>query len=249
MGQVLHGNATTTHAIRSAIQRSKASLQALSERYGINPKTVAKWRRRTSFEDRPMGPKVPRSTVLSVDEETLVIEFRRRTLLPLDDCLYALQATIPRCIGFFNAMGSIGSPRPPPVGRARRSKPIRWATSTSISPRSGPRRASCICSWPLTGSASSPFRNSTIARRVGSRRTSSAGYLNTSRTGSTPCSPTTAFSSRSHVAAGVLARFGRCSRHVSAFGRTPLTTRAPSTLSTIGSRNSTIRGPTVKSNG
>ena len=95
MGQVLHGSATTTHAIRAAIQRSKASLQALSERYGINPKTVAKWRRRTSLEDRPMGPKVPRSTVLSVDEETLVIEFRRRTLLPLDDCLYALQATIP----------------------------------------------------------------------------------------------------------------------------------------------------------
>jgi len=95
VGQVLHGSATTTHAIRAAIQRSKASLQALSERYGINPKTVAKWRRRTSLEDRPMGPKVPRSTVLSVDEETLVIEFRRRTLLPLDDCLYALQATIP----------------------------------------------------------------------------------------------------------------------------------------------------------
>ena len=42
-----------------------------------------------------MGPKVPRSTVLSVDEETLVVEFRRRTLLPVDDCLYALQATIP----------------------------------------------------------------------------------------------------------------------------------------------------------
>ena len=52
MGQVLHGSATTTHAIRAAIQRSKASLQALSERYGINPKTVAKWRRRTSLEDR-----------------------------------------------------------------------------------------------------------------------------------------------------------------------------------------------------
>ena len=50
MGQVLHGRATTTHAIRAAIQRSKASLQALIERYGINPKTVAKWRRRTSLE-------------------------------------------------------------------------------------------------------------------------------------------------------------------------------------------------------
>jgi hypothetical protein len=42
-----------------------------------------------------MGPKAPRSTVLSTEEETLIVEFRRRTLLPLDDCLYALQATIP----------------------------------------------------------------------------------------------------------------------------------------------------------
>ena len=82
MGQVLHGSATTTHAVRAAIQRSKASIQALSERYGINPKTVAKWRTRTSLEDCPMGPKVPRSTVLSADEETLIIGFRRRTLLP-----------------------------------------------------------------------------------------------------------------------------------------------------------------------
>jgi transposase-like protein len=85
VGQVLHGSATTTHAIRAAIQRSKASLQALSERYGINPKTVAKWRRRTSLEDRPMGPKVPRSTVLSSEEETLIVAFRRHTGLPLDD--------------------------------------------------------------------------------------------------------------------------------------------------------------------
>ena len=111
VGQILHGSATTTHAVRAAIQRSKASLQALSKRYGINPKTVAKWRRRTSLEDRPMGPPVPRSTVLSTDEETLVVAFRRHTLLPLDDCLYALQATIPisrdpRCTDSSNAMGS-----------------------------------------------------------------------------------------------------------------------------------------------
>jgi transposase InsO family protein len=33
--------------------------------------------------------------VLSGDEETLVLAFRRHTGLPLDDCLYALQATIP----------------------------------------------------------------------------------------------------------------------------------------------------------
>jgi len=32
---------------------------------------------------------------LSVEEEAVVVAFRRHTLLPLDDCLYALQPTIP----------------------------------------------------------------------------------------------------------------------------------------------------------
>jgi translation initiation factor 2 gamma subunit (eIF-2gamma) len=41
MGQVLHGSATTTEAIRRAIQHSQESLRALAKRYGINPKTVA----------------------------------------------------------------------------------------------------------------------------------------------------------------------------------------------------------------
>ena len=94
MGQVLHGSATTTHAVRAAIQRSKASIQELSERYGINPKTVQKWRKRGSVEDAPMGPKERRSTVLSPEEEALIVAFRKHTLLPLDDCLYALQASI-----------------------------------------------------------------------------------------------------------------------------------------------------------
>jgi transposase InsO family protein len=45
--------------------------------------------------DVPTGPKEPRSTVLSIEDEAVVVAFRRHTLLPLDDCLYALQATIP----------------------------------------------------------------------------------------------------------------------------------------------------------
>ena len=36
MGQVLHGSATTTEAIRRAIQHSEESLRALAKRYGIN---------------------------------------------------------------------------------------------------------------------------------------------------------------------------------------------------------------------
>ncbi|GLQ67462.1 hypothetical protein GCM10007870_30470 [Gluconobacter kondonii] len=65
MGQIRHGSATTTHAVRAAIQRSQASLAALSKEFGINPKTVAKWRKRQTVEDQKTGPKEPRSTVLS----------------------------------------------------------------------------------------------------------------------------------------------------------------------------------------
>ena len=95
MGQVLHGSATTTEAVRRAIQHSQASLRALAKRYGIDPKTVAKWKARSCVADWRTGPKEPHSTVLSVEEEAIVVAFRRHTLLPLDDCLYALQATIP----------------------------------------------------------------------------------------------------------------------------------------------------------
>ena len=95
MGQVLHGSATTTEAVRRAIQSSQESLRGLAHRYGINQKTVAKWKKRTSVGDLPTGPRTPRSTVLSVEDEAIVVAFRKHTLLPLDDCLYALQATIP----------------------------------------------------------------------------------------------------------------------------------------------------------
>jgi hypothetical protein len=95
MGQVRHGSATTTHVVRAAIQRSQASLAQLSRELGINPKTVAKWRKRTTVEDLKTGPTEPRSTVLTEAEEAMVVAFRRHTLLPLDDCLYALQSSIP----------------------------------------------------------------------------------------------------------------------------------------------------------
>jgi hypothetical protein len=48
VGQVLHSSATTTTAIRRAIQHGQASLRALARRYGINPKTLLsqRWRLR-----------------------------------------------------------------------------------------------------------------------------------------------------------------------------------------------------------
>jgi len=95
MGQVLHGCAATTEAVRRAIQNSQASLRALAKHYGINQKTVAKWKKREAVSDLPTGPKTPKSTVLSIEDEAIIVAFRKHTLLPLDDCLYALQPTIP----------------------------------------------------------------------------------------------------------------------------------------------------------
>ncbi len=95
MGQPLHGSATTTHVVRAAMQRSKAAVAEIARQHDVNEKTVRKRRKRTSVEDLPMGPKEPRPTVLSPEEEAIIVAFRRHTLPPLDDCLYALQPTIP----------------------------------------------------------------------------------------------------------------------------------------------------------
>jgi transposase-like protein len=65
-------------------------IDALAAQYGLNPKTVAKWRKRTSVGDAAMGPKDPRPSV-TPQEEAIAVAFRRHTLLPLDDCLYALR--------------------------------------------------------------------------------------------------------------------------------------------------------------
>jgi len=95
MGQILHGSATTTEAVRRVIQNSQESVRALASRRGINPKTVQKWKKRVFTHDAAMGPKDVRSTVLTPEEEAACVAFRKHTLPPLDDCLYALQSTIP----------------------------------------------------------------------------------------------------------------------------------------------------------
>jgi hypothetical protein len=95
MGQILHGSATTTHAIRAAMQPSKAPLKELATWYGLNRKTVAKWRKLSFLNHTAIRPKTPRSTVLTDEEEAMVVAFHKHTMLPLDDCLYAVQATIP----------------------------------------------------------------------------------------------------------------------------------------------------------
>jgi hypothetical protein len=95
MAAVLHGSARTTPRVRAELQASQASTRALAAQYGLNPKTVAKWRARKSTTDAAMGPRDPCSTVLSPAEEAIIVEFRRRTLLPLDDVMGCLRDAIP----------------------------------------------------------------------------------------------------------------------------------------------------------
>ena len=83
-----------------------------------------------------MGSKDPRSTALSPKDDAVVIAFRRHTLLPLDDCLYALQVTIPhltrsslhRCLQRHDISRLPEIDCDKPSGRA--SRPIRSGTST-----------------------------------------------------------------------------------------------------------------------
>ena len=84
MAAGLHGSARTTPRVRAELQASQEATRVLAARYGLNPKTVQKWRKRTTTADQPMGPKRPRSTTLTEAEEAIVVEFRRRTTRPAE---------------------------------------------------------------------------------------------------------------------------------------------------------------------
>ena len=100
--------------VRRAIQNNQERIARLAGRYNLTPKTVAKWKRRDFVHDAQT------CLLQAVGAETAAFhEFiaarggyrrglptcclptagrqtgRKPTLLPLNDCLYALQATIP----------------------------------------------------------------------------------------------------------------------------------------------------------
>ena len=93
---MLDGSARTTLRVRVELQRSKEKTSTLAQRYGLSRTTVTKWRSRTTTTDAPMGPTRPKSTVLSPAEEAVIVEFGRRTLLPLDDVMGCLRESIPK---------------------------------------------------------------------------------------------------------------------------------------------------------
>ncbi len=77
MADSLHGSARTTPRVRAELQASKDATGILAQRYGLSRTTVNEWRGRTTTADAPMGPTAPHSTVLSLQEEAMAVEFRR----------------------------------------------------------------------------------------------------------------------------------------------------------------------------
>lgn len=80
-----------TPQLRWEIQHSEESVRALARRYNISPATVQKWRKRADTSELRRGPKPGHSTAVPRYVEEAFVLFREQTLLPLDDCLYALR--------------------------------------------------------------------------------------------------------------------------------------------------------------
>ena len=136
--------------LRRSVERynSQASLRTLARRYGVNQKTIAKWKGRSSVADRRTGPINATSTTLSIEEEAVVVAFRRHTLLPLDDCLYALQATIPHLTRstLHRCLQRHGISRLPEVERTPNGQPepeARAAVARRTNGRNVARRNAC----------------------------------------------------------------------------------------------------------
>ena len=163
MGQVLHRGATTTEAVRRAIQHSQESLRALAraprdqpEDGGQVEEALLGGRPSDRAEDATVYGAVDRAGGHHRRLSQAHPAAARR--LPL--CVAGHDPAVSpalRFIAVLNGMASAACPRSRatcPTGKS--STAIRSATSTSISPRCAPPKASSISSSPSTALPSSP---------------------------------------------------------------------------------------------
>ena len=86
----LHKNATTTPAIRAALQQATGSDYELARQYNLTRDTVRKWRKREGVGDASHTPHRLQTTLNAAQEE-LVIYLRTHLRLPLDDLLAVIR--------------------------------------------------------------------------------------------------------------------------------------------------------------
>ena len=89
----LHKNATTTPAIRAAIQKATGSDYELARQFNVTRETIRRWRKRDTVQD---GSHTAHrlQTTLNAAQEELVIYLRTQLRLPLDDLLAVIKEFI-----------------------------------------------------------------------------------------------------------------------------------------------------------
>lgn len=104
MGQIRHGSATTTRAVKVEMQRSQASISELSRELEINSKTVAKWRKRQTVEiakldhgkTRTFRSEGERESDAPLPPQAKVAEVRRRPGLCSQSLQFGTQSLKPK---------------------------------------------------------------------------------------------------------------------------------------------------------
>lgn len=93
MEQKLHKNATTTFRIRQEIQKSKEPVNSLAEKYGVGWKTVKKWKKRKSVEDKSSRPE-HLNISLTQEKEDLIVFERRQFKKTIEEIFFTLEEKI-----------------------------------------------------------------------------------------------------------------------------------------------------------
>ncbi len=90
----LHKNATTTIAVRQAIQKSHLSAYAIAKQYGISENTARRWKERASVEDVSSRPH-KLNTVLTKEQEELICFERKQFKKTIEEIFFTLEDKIP----------------------------------------------------------------------------------------------------------------------------------------------------------
>jgi transposase InsO family protein len=89
-----HPIAKTNSHIRKLIQESDRPHRELAKRFGVNPKTILKWKHRDTVEDSPRGTKTVKYK-LTKWEQRIIVKARKHLKVPLDDLVIIVQKYIP----------------------------------------------------------------------------------------------------------------------------------------------------------
>jgi transposase-like protein len=86
----IHPMARTAPQIRAEIRSSPLSQREKARRYNVSRATIQKWEKREDVQDRSHRPH-EMATSLSPAQETIVLEIRHLTRLPMEDLLVLIQ--------------------------------------------------------------------------------------------------------------------------------------------------------------